>query len=137
MKKATYIILGFSSFIFLLALGGFYFNSTPLQSYVFYASINVTDENVAGFDTNATALTFGTVGTGGGSTRKVKIENSYSFPIVAIITTEGEVGELLNFDDIVRIEEGEKKTIPFSAYIPLNFSYGLYSGRVKFLIRQA
>ena len=129
--------LGFSVFIFLIVLAGFYFNARTLQSQSFYASVNVTDENVAGFDANWTALTFGSLGKGGTSTRKIKLENGYPFPVAVIINVEGDIAPLLNHDKIIKIEKGERKIIALNAYAPLNLSQGFYSGRVEFLFKPA
>lgn len=137
MKRIVYLILGFSVFIFLIVLVGFYLNTRTLQSQSFYASVNVTDENIAGFDANWTALTFGSMGKGGTSTRKIKLENGYPFPVVVIINAEGDIATLLNYDEIIKIEKGERKIIALNAYAPLNLSRGFYSGRVEFLFKPA
>ncbi len=130
MKKLFYIIFGFSSFIFFISLMVFYFNTKTLQTQTFYASVNVSDE-IIGFDLNNTALTFGSIGKEKSSTRSIRIENGYAFPIVAILNAKGEIAPLLNYDNAVKIDSGDKRVISLSAFTPSNLTEGFYSGEIE------
>lgn len=134
MKKFSYFILGFSLFIFLISLIGFFLNRLPLHEEVFYTSVNVVDESVIGFNVDNSALNFGTISKGGSSIRKIAIDNKYDFPVIAIIDVEGDIEQLLNFDREFYIDKYEKKSISFSVIADYNVSEGNYSGNISFKI---
>ena len=136
MKQAVYLILAFSVLIFLVSLAGYFFNSRTLQVESFYASVNVTD-NEMGFDLNKSALIFGNVAKGGRGTRKINFYNDYNFPVFAQIEVEGNIKPLLLFDEIVRVEKGEEKKIVFVAYASKDIERGFHDGDIKIKIKPA
>ena len=135
MKKFAYFMLVFSFLILSISLISFFFATRTLQTQAFYASVTVTNENVIGFDVNATALTFGKIGVGrGSSARKLILNNSYPFPIIVKTKVDGSIKPILNFGDSIRIEKGEMKMIPFNTFAG-NVSEGFYEGTVELVIK--
>jgi len=135
MKKIAYGILIFSVLVFLLSVIVFSSGVKNLEVQTFFASVNVTDS--AGFDLNGSALTFGNVAVPGRTVRNIVFSNEYDFPVIAKISSEGKISEILIFEDRVRVEKGEVKKIPFTAIADLDITEGLYSGEVKFIISPA
>tara|TARA_Y100000310_G_C20632104_1_gene789198 strand:+ start:1162 stop:1572 length:411 start_codon:yes stop_codon:yes gene_type:complete len=131
MKKVSYVLLGFSFLILVFSLTGFVLREKPIQRDLLYASVNVSDR--LGFDVNGTALTFGEVIVRGSSVRNVIYNNNYDFPILAKISVEGDIGQMLDFEETVRIESGEEKKIPFFVSTG-DYEMGYYSGDVEFEI---
>ena len=134
MKKLTYFIFIFSIIILLIAIFSFIINNKVIQTQTFYASVNVTDS--LAFDTNGTALTFGSIAQYGSSLRNIVFNNNYEFPVVAKINIEGDIEPLLEFDESVYIDKGEEKKITFTVYSK-NTSLGFYSGNVELKILPA
>lgn len=129
MRKLTYFLVVFSVLLLFISLTVLFLSDRIVQSETFYANVNISDR--IGFDVNGSALTFGNVVSGGSSTRKIIIDNNYSFPIAVYVTAEGDIAPLLNFDKIVLIKEGESKLIPISV-VSSGFDYGAYTGNVSF-----
>lgn len=130
MKKIALGVFCLSVFVLIASLAGYFLRSAPLQSQTFYTSVNVTD--TLGFDVNRTALTFGNIIRGGSSTRKIKIDNSYNFPVVVHVSADGNMKDLLNFEEELYLEQGETKSVSFSVFADDNASEGVYSGNVSF-----
>ena len=91
---------------------------------------------IAGFDTNATALTFGTITPHSSSYRNLTIENNYVFPIKIEFHAKGNITEFLVFDKIVYLDVGEKKFIKISTIIPIDENYGYYSGKITVIMKR-
>ena len=130
MRRLTYILFALSLFIFLISLRGYFLSMKPIQTQTFYASMNISDS--FGFDLNSSALTFGKVAFGGSSARNIKIQNGFDFPVIAVVHAEGDIMPLLNFEEIVKIDKGETKSVPFSVSALPEIDDGFYSGNVSF-----
>lgn len=135
--KIFYFALGISVFAFLISLTAYYVNNRVIERQVFEASMTIEEYAVAGFDVNDSALTFGTVGKGGTSTRRIRIENKHSFPIIVFIQADGNIKTFLNYEEYIRIDKGMAESIAVSASAPFDASEGFYSGSVEFLIKSA
>ena len=135
--KIFYFVLGISVFAFLISLASYYVNNKIIEKQVFEASMTIKDYAVAGFDMNDSALTFGTVGKGGTSTRRIRIENKHPFPIIVFIEANGDIKDFLNYEEYIRIEQGMTESAAISASAPYDATEGLYSGSVEFLIKSA
>jgi hypothetical protein len=129
MIKLACIVLGFSAFLFVISV--LLVQEKPLETMVLFTEVNVTDR--VGFDVNGTALLFGNIPEHGSSSRKVRLDNGYSFPIYTKISVEGGIGEMLVYEKLVKFEKGESKAIGFSVY-GNNVSQGVYSGNVTFML---
>lgn len=133
-RKNSFIVflLVLSLFIFLIV---FYINSKiVLEKKEIPAKLTVG--NKSGFDTNATALTFGIVRPGSTSSRKIDISNDYTFPVRFEFSATGNIKDFLVFEKTVFLEPGEKKTISISTIDPEGQEEGKYSGEVIVLIKR-
>ena len=131
-KKLVIFIFALSVILFLTAL---YINSLiVLEKKEIIATLSVGD--TAGFDANATALTFGTITSGSSAYRNLTIENNYNFPIRAEFDVKGDIKEFLIFDKIIYLDAGEKKFIRINTIIPVNESYGDYSGKIVAVMKR-
>ncbi|GEM_PF-1277064 len=87
-----------------------------------------------GFDLNSSALVFGRIPPGGSSTRKVVIDNSFSFPIEVKILASRNIAEFVIAQPVTIIEAGKNASIPISVYIPQDNGFGDYYGKIRFEI---
>ena len=134
MKRFSYSIFGISFLILIISLVGFFLYRLPLQKESFYASVNIVDDNLIGFNADSNDLNFGTISRGESSLRKIVIDNKYDFPIIAVVEIDGDIEQLLNFDKEFYIDKYEKKSIPFNVFVDYNVLEGNYSGNVSFKI---
>lgn len=132
MKKIFYFIFVFSFLIFLISFGIAFFKNKAIYTETFFANVNISNVNrVIGIDVNSSALTFGQLSAGGGSSRKIILRNNYSFPIVVKTKVEGDIVQLISFNDNIRIEAGEEMKIPFYISAGEDTNEGFYSGIVR------
>lgn len=118
--------------LFSIALLKYYPYWFGLEKRTFYASVYV-NESSGGFDLNATALTFGKIRAGLEDTasRGIMFDNKYDFPVIAIISSEGEISPLLNYEKEVYVAGGESIKIGFSVSAKNDTLVGFYDGYVK------
>ena len=135
--RAVYFLLGVSILVLFISLTSYFIDNRTLETHEFYASLNISDDAVVGFDINDSALIFGTVGKGITSTRRIKIDNKYSFPIIVFVRADGAIKEFLNFEDVVRIDRNMTALVAVSAFAPFDTTAEGYSGTVEFLLKPA
>ena len=98
------------------------------------SSIIVSDN--AGFDLSSEALTFGGVLKGGSATRIISIENNFRFPIlVHVYGKSGMERFIVPVQEIIEVDE--KNDLRISAFVPEDYDYGEYSGKVIVKILKA
>lgn len=78
-------------------------------------------------------MIFGNIQKPGSSTRRILLENKYDFPIVTLISAEGDIADLLDYEKIVRLNKGEKKFLSFSAIATQDIDEGLYLGNISLI----
>ncbi|NCO11846.1 hypothetical protein CO038_03440 [Candidatus Pacearchaeota archaeon CG_4_9_14_0_2_um_filter_39_13] len=130
MKKLSYFLFAFSLLILVVAVAFLYFGQ--LDEMLIPVSVNVSDK--AGFDLNASALSFGSIPRPAQASRNVVFENSYNLPVFLSISSEGEIENLLHHDRFVRVEAGEEKRIGFIVVSEQDTESGYYSGIVRFRV---
>ena len=100
-----------------------------------YASVNVAD--YIGFDVNATALKFGTISPGNSGSKKIYLENTYSYDVSIEIYVEGEIMKFLEVsDNNFILKKGDQKEVGFTVKIPKEAEYGTYEGKVVTIIKK-
>lgn len=104
-----------------------------VEKYSVYTSITISNSSV-GFDVNKTALTFGSIKAGNVARRGMIFTNNYIFPVVVKITTNGNISDLLDYDNPVYADVGETKNITFQVAATENTSLGDYNGYVHFKV---
>lgn len=97
------------------------------------ASLIISD--IAGFDLNKTALTFGAIIPGSSATRIISMENNYEFPMEVFIYGKGEVRQFIIPGREV-IGAGEKRKIGVTVRAADNAKFGNYTGKVLIEIRK-
>lgn len=131
MKKLAYIVLGLSFAFLILSLLWSAFGYVEKREIP--ASVEV-GESLA-FDLNESALTFGGIARPGSSERNVLFENTYDFPILLSINVEGDIAELMGYENKVVVQPGESAKIGFSVNALESTEKGSYSGIVEFKAR--
>ena len=134
-NKTFYIavfILVLSISLFLVAL--YIKSAVVLEKKEIIATLRVGA--IAGFDANASALTFGTITSHSRSYRDLTIENNYVFPIKVEFHARGNITEFLVFDKVVYLDVEEKKSIKISTIIPVDEDYGSYSGKIVIVMKR-
>ena len=133
LKLVVYFVFILSVVLFLISLVGLFVDGS-LEARRYYASVTVGDRG--GFDLNDSALTFGAIMPGGSSARSVSFENNYDFDVIVYITSEGNISDLLSYEQNVTVGAGEKKDIGISVGVPLDFEMGFYDGEVLYSVRK-
>ena len=120
--------------MFIFAVLRFYPYWAGIDNYKIFASVEVTP-NRAGFDLNSTALTFGLIRSNGtaSATRSIVYNNSRDFPVIMKISSEGNITQLLSYENNIRIEAYENKSIKFRVSSP-GPETGYYDGWVNFKV---
>lgn len=131
MRAVAFLLIIVSIFIFLASIYFSFFENNEIHEDSLFASVNVTSK--AGFDLNNSALIFGNIQKPGSSTRRILLENKYDFPIVTLISAEGDIADLLDYEKIVRLNKGEKKFLSFSAIATQDIDEGLYLGNISLI----
>jgi len=132
-NRFAFSIFLFSLLLILLSLGLLFLGGSeePVQEFNLEVSFEVGDS--LGFDVNKSALSFGRVPPGSDSSRGVRIDSDYSFPVRVLIFASEEVASYLSTSqESFVIEPGESAGIPFVLSIPEDMAMGNYSGNVKF-----
>ena len=135
MKRLAYVLLFVSVVLLIISAGLFFFGNRPLQTKSFDTSVEVT-ANLVGFDLNGSSLTFGKVVAGGSATRNLVFSNDYSFPVLAVLSVEGNIGLFLSFDEVLKVEGDEQVFIPVTIVVPRDTSLGFYSGKLRLDVRR-
>lgn len=106
-----------------------------IETKSMYAKVSVGDKY--GFDVNSSALMFGRITPGGGtSTRIVTVKNYYDVPVKVEVFAEGNIKEfMIVSDNNFRLPVGTEKNMSFYVSVPENTPYGDYEGEVKIIIR--
>lgn len=104
-----------------------------LDSWKVYASGNLTS-GVGGFDLNGTALTFGKIGANSTLTRSIMFTNSYDFPVLVLIKSEGGISKFLTYAPEVFVDMNSTKLIRISFVGSDRYPQGFYEGHVKFKV---
>jgi len=129
MKSKVAFVFIFSLIILIFSAVLFLNNSRPLDTEVFYASLEISDSG--GFDLNGTALTFGRITPFSNSLRSVIFINNYPYDVIVKVSASGSIEKLLVFERIVKVGKGETKKIAFTVYAREGTEFGFYDGEVK------
>ena len=134
-KKSKYLIFVLS-FILLVLIGIiFYLNfSSPLEIFEFDVKFSVGDE--IGIIINGTELNYGTLSHGMSSTKKIKIENTFDFDILAKIYIDRNLEDYVFGEESVVVSSGESIEYLVKLVIPSYAEYGDYTGKIKLEIRK-
>ena len=94
--------------------------------------INLKTGSIIGIDVNNTALTFGRLPLGSGSSREIIISNNKNEPIKIVFKVEGEVKSLISFEqNPIELQPHETKKINVFATSPSNSENEEYTGTLK------
>jgi len=137
-KKVNFLIL-LLLFIIIFVLGVFLFSNlidylSILEKQELYARVIVSDHY--GVDVNSSALMFGMIVPGSSSVRKTTITNDHSQDINVEIFVKGDIKEFLQIsENDFNLKTGESKEIVFAAIAPGDKEFGVYEGKVIFIIK--
>lgn len=129
MRSLLFLAFFISAVVFIMSISMFLFYKMPVKESSFDASVIVSPD-VGGFDLNSSALTFGSISLGGSSTRSVRIENSYPFPVRVEPVIEGDIAQILSYEPAV-VESYESFRFPLTVSADFNTSLGNYKGKVS------
>jgi len=119
-------ILILSLVLFLVAL---FYGDNVLEEKKIYSTLLVGSP--LGFDLNNTTLTFGRIPQGSSVKRDIFISNNYEFPIVARLSSLGNISEFLIFDSEFFLDIGEQENVTINTIsIPYEIPDGDYSGNI-------
>jgi len=136
-KIRIFLILLLSIIILVLLI--FLFSSlidylSVLEKQERYARVIVSDHY--GVDVNWTALIFGMIPPGSSSVRKTTIRNEHNQVVNVEILVKGDIKEFLIVSgNDFNLKPDESKEIVFTAIAPKDKEFGIYEGKVSFVIK--
>jgi len=90
-------------------------------------------EKIIGLDKNTDYFNFGEGPMGSIAKRSFNLTNNYGFPIKVVITSEGNLTDLIILqNNNLILQPGEIRTIFIEAHAYENSSYGLYKSELTF-----
>ncbi len=110
-------------------------NAEILEEWSVYVRGNVS--NHSGFDLTPGVLSMGAVVPGSSSERRVKVDNSYPFPIYVFMSSNGTISKYLYYNTREKIGINESKSISIIFSPDENASEGFYDGYLTYKIKQA
>jgi hypothetical protein len=135
-KKKIFFYLALALCLFAVAYSVYLVISAPLEIKTLDVKF-IVGQN-AGFDLNKSILTFGRIIPGGSAVREVNIENNYNFSILIKAYASNNIAEYIDIEqEYLKINASGKKKIPVTVSLPVNISFGEYSGRLVFKIYKA
>ncbi len=135
-RKNNLIFLLIALVLVVLAFNLYLFFTIPeiLEEKEIDSSIIVSDS--IGIDLNTTALTFGQALRGGSSTRTINIKNDYNFPVSVFIKGLGDMEKLI-MPLKEELDANETKEIKVQAFVPLDYEFKEYKGKMRTVIRKS
>lgn len=105
-----------------------------LEKQELYANVIVSDHY--GVDVNSSALMFGMLVPGSSSVRKTTITNDHNQEINVEIFVKGDIKEFMQISgNDFNLKVDESKEIVFTAIAPRDKEFGVYEGKVVFVIK--
>lgn len=129
MKKRnkSYFVIGIFVISLIILLSSAYIISTDnLQELELPIILEIS--NKTSFDLNQSILNLGEIRKGSSSQRDIILVNSYPYPVFANIFVEGEIKDLLIFEERVELLVNETKKVPIGTIVIENQSFGKYTG---------
>ena len=131
MRLLSVFILIISILTLIMSLTFYYLFLNPIDSFEVYSSVSISDEIGIGIDLNSSALTFGSIGHGGTSLRKVTIVNDYSFPLIIKTGSSGNISPMLSYKPKIYLPAFSNVSVPVTAFSS-GEKTGFYDGNVNF-----
>jgi hypothetical protein len=128
-NKILYLAILFfflSMFIFVFLVYLKYFDI--LEKREIQAVLKVGE--IAAINLNNSTFSFGTINSDASSSRRINIQNNYSFPIIIHIFCEGNISQFLLFEKKIKLLPSEEKVINFDTSSREGQEYGNYSGTI-------
>ncbi|MFH1072049.1 MAG: hypothetical protein V1743_01315 [Nanoarchaeota archaeon] len=69
--------------------------STLIEKKIVLMNLEITDQNLLGFDVNTTYLNFGHVPLGGYAEKRITISNNNAFPIKSMVVVNGNISRFV------------------------------------------
>ncbi|MEK6908800.1 MAG: hypothetical protein AABX23_01975 [Nanoarchaeota archaeon] len=100
MKNLLVLAFFISLIVLVMTLFIYFYYITPISEFSFQTTAFVT-QDVAGFDVNSTALTFGSIVLGGSSTRSILVNNSYPFSVRVEPKFDGSIKKIITYEPLI------------------------------------
>lgn len=135
MKNIVVLSLFISLIVLVMSVSVYFYYITPISEYSYQTTAYVT-RDVAGFDVNSSALTFGSIVPGGTSTRSIIVDNSYSFPIKVQPEVEGSIQKIISYQPLI-VGPNQSSKLDFTVYAESIDFLGNYTGNIKIKLTRA
>ena len=121
--------------IAIIIVGVFIADRLLVQNVITY-EMHLEVGSTSGFNLDTDKLYFGRVVPGSSASRDVIINSSYSSPLRVALEKSGPVADLVVFsENNFVLMPGEHKKVSGSVAVPLNMSYGVYTGTLRVVFR--
>lgn len=138
-SKRSLFLIFLLLFIIIFVLGVFLLSNlidylSILEKQEFYAKVVVSDHY--GVDVNSSALIFGMLVPGSSSVRKITMTNDHDQEVNVEIFVQGDMNEFIKIsENDFSLKIDEFKEIVFVAAVPGDKEFGVYEGKVIFIIK--
>lgn len=129
----VYAALGVLALAIIAFLSTLPFNTLEVKRLVVTYSVG----EKAGFDLNATALSYGRLLPGSKGTRIVNVDNTFDFPIHVTFRPHKDINSLLSFNRTRQtIAPGGNLTLPITLLVPVDAPFGNHTSFIVVKIRK-
>ncbi|MBR9699939.1 hypothetical protein GOV09_05770 [Candidatus Woesearchaeota archaeon] len=136
MKKRNFYVF-IVVIIVLVTLTTLFFmeSNRIIQVTRFPMDVTLTHNDIMGINADPGAFHFGSFKPGQHAGRKLEIKDIHE-EVTVIISTKGEMGKWLTYDNNFPMREGDSKNISLTLITPSHASLGNYSGEVIIVLRK-
>lgn len=110
------------------------FDDYHLMQVMYYDTYGIVGDTI-GFDTDADRIAFGSLRTGGSSSRTINIVNG-PFEKTGYVYVQGDIAPMIVVSESpFTLETYENKTLTFQMAVPFGQESGLYQGEFKIVLK--
>ena len=131
MKLVSILLLSFSILVLIASFGFYFLFNTQVNSFELYSNVSISDNAGIGINLDSSTLTFGELGHGGSSLRKVTLTNDYDFPLLIKVNSVGDISPLLSYESVKYLPPLSNISIPITAF-SFEEPVGFYEGNITF-----
>ena len=89
-----------------------------------------------GFDVDTVRVSFGRAMPGTWASRELIVSQDYTRPLLVSFRVDGNVSQFVHLPDPIWVDGSEPRTVSISAYVPLNQTEGVYTGKLRVAFRR-
>lgn len=135
MKTYKAIVLTTAVIILFIGLISMFYSMYTIREVRFVDMDFEVKDGVA-FNLDNDSLHFGGGPPGGGARRNIDISHKYNKPVLVVINNYGNISTMMEPIEEFELKPGEKKEVTYSIKVPVNATYGQYTGYSKITFKR-